>query len=154
MKGPARVQQRVSSFVRAGIVALALGAGMAAAPGVAAHTTDVCAQYPPDDMSVWNCSARLYLASRCAYSDCVEGGDFSKSTTIGAISTLEHEHQTGLNSSSCAGFCDGQGEGSGRWRTRCGHQNHLPISAAIDGVMKARITSVSNSRPNPMVVPT
>ena len=22
--------------------------------GVAAHTTDVCAQYPPDDMSVWN----------------------------------------------------------------------------------------------------
>ena len=22
--------------------------------GVAAHTTDICAQYPPDDMSVWN----------------------------------------------------------------------------------------------------
>lgn len=22
--------------------------------GVAAHTTDICAQYPPDDMAVWN----------------------------------------------------------------------------------------------------
>ena len=48
----------------------------------------------------------------------------------------------------------GHGDGSGRCRTRCGHQNHLPISAAIDGVMNDRITSVSNSRPSAIVVPT
>jgi hypothetical protein len=39
-------------------------------------------------------------------------------------------------------------------RTRCGHQNQRLISAAIDGVMKERTTSVSNSRTIPMVLPT
>ena len=36
----------------------------------------------------------------------------------------------------------------------CGHQNQGPIIAAIDGVMNERITSVSNSKPRPIVVPT
>ena len=49
---------------------------------------------------------------------------------------------------------DGHGEGTGRDRTRCGHQNHLPSSAAMDGVMNDRTTSVSNSSPSPIVVPT
>src|ERR1044071_10456965 len=44
-------------------------------------------------------------------------------------------------------------DGAGRALTTCGHQNQRPISAAIDGVMKARITNVSNSRPKPIVVP-
>ena len=44
--------------------------------------------------------------------------------------------------------------GTGRGRTRCGHQNHRPSSAAIDGVMNDRMISVSNMRPSPMVVPT
>ena len=34
----------------------------------------------------------------------------------------------------------GQGWGTGRGRTFCGHQNHLPSRAAMEGVMKARIT--------------
>ena len=38
--------------------------------------------------------------------------------------------------------------------TRCGHQNQRPNSAAMDGVMNDRITSVSNNRPIAMVVPT
>src|SRR3954452_2052619 len=53
---------------------------------------------------------------------------------------------------SCRG--DGHGTGLGRIRTICGHQNHGPIIAAIDGVMNDRITSVSKSRPSPIVVPT
>ena len=48
----------------------------------------------------------------------------------------------------------GHGEGFGRVRTFWGHQNHRPISAAIDGVMNDRITRVSNNRPRPIVVPT
>jgi hypothetical protein len=44
--------------------------------------------------------------------------------------------------------------GAGRGRTTCGHQNQRPSSAAIDGVMNALITKVSNNRPNPIVVPT
>ena len=43
--------------------------------------------------------------------------------------------------------------GAGRARTTRGHQNQRPSSAAIDGVMNARITKVSNNRPIPMVVP-
>src|ERR1700733_7651891 len=43
---------------------------------------------------------------------------------------------------------------AGRGRTCCGHQNQRPSSAAMDGVMNARTTSVSNSRPRPMVIPT
>src|SRR5262249_19772239 len=56
-----------------------------------------------------------------------------------------------------AGMGSGRGAvgvGNGLARTRCGHQNQRPISAAIDGVMKERTTSVSNSRPRPMVLPT
>ncbi|KMO69683.1 hypothetical protein MCHUDSM44219_05484 [Mycolicibacterium chubuense] len=49
---------------------------------------------------------------------------------------------------------DGARRRAGRARTFCGHQNQRPISAAIDGVMNDRITSVSTSRPSPMVVPT
>src|ERR1700730_12606634 len=48
----------------------------------------------------------------------------------------------------------GHGEGTGRCRTICGHQNHLPSSVAMDGVMSDRTTSVSKSRPSPIVVPT
>ena len=43
---------------------------------------------------------------------------------------------------------------AGRGRTICGHQNQRPSSAAIDGVMNERTTSVSNSRPKAIVVPT
>src|ERR1700687_535933 len=43
---------------------------------------------------------------------------------------------------------------AGRERTLCGHQNQRPRSAAMDGVMNERTTSVSNNRPRPMVVPT
>ena len=42
---------------------------------------------------------------------------------------------------------------AGRGRTRCGHQNQRPSSAAIDGVMNDRTISVSNSRPIAIVVP-
>jgi hypothetical protein len=42
---------------------------------------------------------------------------------------------------------------AGRGRTRCGHQNQRPRSAATDGVMKERTISVSNNSPRPMVVP-
>ena len=42
---------------------------------------------------------------------------------------------------------------AGRGRTRTGHQNHRPSNAAIDGVMNARTTSVSKSRPRANVVP-
>jgi hypothetical protein len=48
----------------------------------------------------------------------------------------------------------GHGDGTGRVRTRCGHQNHRPMSAAIDGVMNERMISVSNNKPRPIVVPT
>ena len=48
----------------------------------------------------------------------------------------------------------GQGAGLGRCRTRCGHQNHLPISAAMDGVISERTIKVSKSNPRPIVVPT
>jgi len=48
----------------------------------------------------------------------------------------------------------GHGDGFGRCRTTCGHQNHLPISAAMDGVISDRTIRVSKSRPSPMVVPT
>src|SRR3954469_20175873 len=41
-----------------------------------------------------------------------------------------------------------------RERTICGHQNHLPMAAAIAGVMKDRTTRVSNRSPSAMVVPT
>ena len=43
---------------------------------------------------------------------------------------------------------------AGRGRTRCGHQNQRPSSAAIDGVMNERTIRVSNSRPSAIVVPT
>lgn len=43
---------------------------------------------------------------------------------------------------------------AGRALTRIGHQNHRPSSAAIAGVMKERTTSVSKSKPKPIVVPT
>ena len=43
---------------------------------------------------------------------------------------------------------------AGRGRTRSGHQNQRPSSAAIEGVMNARTINVSNNRPMPMVVPT
>jgi hypothetical protein len=43
---------------------------------------------------------------------------------------------------------------AGRGRTLIGHQNQRPSSAAMDGVMNERTTSVSNSRPGPIVVPT
>ena len=49
---------------------------------------------------------------------------------------------------------EGQGDGTGRCRTRCGHQNHLPSSAAMEGVISDLTINVSNSRPSPMVVPT
>jgi hypothetical protein len=39
-------------------------------------------------------------------------------------------------------------------RTLCGHQNHRPMSAAIEGVMNDRMISVSNNKPRPIVVPT
>ena len=48
----------------------------------------------------------------------------------------------------------GHGTGRGRVRTCCGHQNQRPSSAAIDGVMNDRITSVSKINPMPIVVPT
>jgi hypothetical protein len=48
----------------------------------------------------------------------------------------------------------GHGAGLGRGLTTCGHQNQRPSSAAMDGVMKARMTNVSNRRPIPIVVPT
>ena len=48
----------------------------------------------------------------------------------------------------------GHGMGLGRFRTRCGHQNHLPISAAIDGVMNGANDQCIDNRPRPMVVPT
>src|ERR1700760_1689093 len=56
------------------------------------------------------------------------------------------------DSARCLGL--GHGEGTGRCRTICGHQNHLPSNAAMDGVINDRTTSVSNSNPRPMVVPT
>jgi protein Tex len=43
--------------------------------------------------------------------------------------------------------------GTGRFRTRTGHQNHRPRIAAMDGVMNDRTISVSNSRPRAIVVP-
>jgi hypothetical protein len=43
---------------------------------------------------------------------------------------------------------------AGRGRTFCGHQNQRPSSAVMDGIMNARTTNVSNTRPRPMVVPT
>jgi hypothetical protein len=46
------------------------------------------------------------------------------------------------------------GKLAGRGRTCCGHQNQRPSSAAMDGIMNARTTNVSNTRPRPMVVPT
>ena len=51
------------------------------------------------------------------------------------------------------GGSDRSMELAGRGRTACGHQNHRPSSAAIDGVMNERTTKVSNNRPRPMVVP-
>jgi len=60
----------------------------------------------------------------------------------------------GLGSLVGASVGVGQGEGTGRCRTCCGHQNHLPSSAAMDGVISDRTISVSKSRPRPMVVPT
>jgi hypothetical protein len=47
----------------------------------------------------------------------------------------------------------GHSTGLGLVRTFCGHQNHRPISAAIDGVINDRMTKVSNNNPKPIVVP-
>src|ERR1700744_873410 len=42
---------------------------------------------------------------------------------------------------------------AGRGRTCCGHQNQRPSIAAMDGVMNARTTSVSNNKPIAIVDP-
>ena len=49
------------------------------------------------------------------------------------------------------GFCLTR---AGRERTFSGHQNQRPSSAATDGIMNDRTTSVSNRSPKPIVVPT
>ena len=84
-------------------------------------------------------------------------GDDSRGTSARSVPAESACHCSdprarGATAAGAAGV--GHGDGTGRVRIRCGHQNQRPSSAAIDGVMNDRITSVTKIRPMPMVVPT